>query len=104
VNAQFHVMPQEHSTQPADNVNVQPIKKVLEESGVTLINHVPAHQNSHFGTVNIALFVQLEQHLILNNINAITAQKDLLEIQTATAVFHHFENDRFIQLFVLNSS
>jgi uncharacterized protein (DUF2235 family) len=75
--AKFHVQLQDKLTQPQDNANVQLIKKEIEEYGVLLIQLVTVHQNFHFGTVNIALFVQQELNSIQKKNNAIIAQKDL---------------------------
>jgi hypothetical protein len=73
-NAQFHVMPQELTTQPVDNVNAQLTKKAPEEFGVTQTNHANALQISHCGTASTVSFAQLELLLIQRSNNVTTAQ------------------------------
>jgi len=64
-----------------------------------ILKNVDAQATCHFGTVNIALPVQLELNLIPRKNNAITVLKDSKETSLITLVSQDFEvesNDKFI--------
>jgi hypothetical protein len=82
--------------------NAQPIKRELEEFGMSQIRPATVHQTFLSGTANIALLVQLELNSIQRNTNAITALKDSKEITQAMLVYQVFDREiyRFIVLFI----
>ena len=84
------------------SVNVHPIKRDPEKSGMNQTRPATALQTYHSGTVNIALLAQLELNSILKKSNAITAQTDSSEIWPATPVSRDFDQQiyRFIVLFL----
>jgi hypothetical protein len=76
VNAPSLVQHQDQSTQSITNANAQPMKKEIKEFGTKELKGAIAHQTFHYGTVDIASYVQLELNMILKKDNAITAHKD----------------------------
>jgi hypothetical protein len=52
------------------------MKKEIKEFGTKELKGAIVHQTFHYGTVDIASYVQLELNMILKKDNAITAHKD----------------------------
>jgi hypothetical protein len=91
VNARFPVLLQDPLIRQTTNVNVQLIKKALEEFGIQKIMFVIVQLISHYGMVNIVLYAQQELSMTQVKDNAITVQKDLFEILPVTIACQDFE-------------
>jgi hypothetical protein len=82
----YHVNSPDNLT-PTTSANAQSMAKELKESSMKLLKHVPAQLTYHSGTESSVLPVQLVLNSILNNNNAITVQKDSLEMFKLALVF-----------------
>jgi hypothetical protein len=101
VTVKSHAPPQEKSTQPTNNVNVQLIKRDTQWCGMLMTRPATAHLNSHSGTVNTVSSAHLKLNSMTRKNNATTVLKDSLEIALLTAVSRDCEFDPFIELICL---
>ena len=84
------------------SVNAQPMRRETEEFGIKSTKNATAPPTSHYGTVDIVLFAQLEPITMKNSNNAITAQKDSQETPPVTLASHNFETDVQIYRFIVH--